>query len=61
MRQQNHETMHQRTARACSTPGCENKPEPRMRWCLACQLDGSAPLPRMRKVVKRWIEREELR
>lgn len=35
--------LHQRSKRVCATPGCLEKPEPKDRYCLKCQLEGKAP------------------
>jgi hypothetical protein len=40
---------HDRTRRTCQTFGCVNKPEPKDRYCLACELMGNAPLDGRRK------------
>lgn len=41
--------LRDRTRRTCHTLGCINKPEPKDRYCLACQLMGKAPLDGRRK------------
>ena len=35
-----HKKLALRSTRVCRTPGCEQKPEPKSRLCLACQLKG---------------------